>query len=118
MSCLILIEAADVVFAVDSVPAVLSIARTDFVAYTAMAFAVLGLRALYFALEEMLDRFVYLNYGLSAVLIILGAEFALRGFDIHIPIWITLAVVASIIAVSIVVSFMTTRGGSSAAENQ
>lgn len=118
LSCLILIEAADVVFAVDSVPAVLSIARTDFVAYTAMAFAVLGLRALYFALEEMLDRFVYLDYGLSAVLIILGVEFALRGFGIHIPIWVTLAVVASIIAVSIVVSFMTTRGGSSERENQ
>lgn len=117
LSCLVLIEASDIVFAIDSVPAVLSIAQNVFVAYSAMAFAVLGLRALYFALEELINRFVYLNYGLSVVLVILGVEFALRGFDIHIAIWITLAVVASIILVSILASFMATRGGASEGEN-
>ena len=118
LAALVVIEAADVVFAIDSVPAVLSITQNVFVAYSAMAFAVLGLRALYFALEEMVDRFVYLHYGLSAILIFLGVEFALRGFGIHIPIYITMVVVAAVIAVSIVASFMTTRSGSSGEESQ
>ena len=113
VAALVVIEASDIVFAVDSVPAVLSITRTTFVAYAAMAFAVLGLRALYFALEGLTDRFVYLHYGLAAILIFLGIEFVLQGFGVHLPIYVSLAVIATVVTASIAASLLATRGGGS-----
>ncbi len=109
LAALVVIETSDVIFAIDSVPAVLSLTQTTFVAYSAMAFAVLGLRALYFALEGLVDRFVYLHYGLAAILIFLGAEFVLQGFGIHVPIYASLLFIASVITVSIVASLRATR---------
>ena len=111
LAALVVIEASDVVFAVDSVPAVLSITQTTFVAYSAMAFAVLGLRALYFALEGLVDRFVYLHYGLAAILIFLGVEFVLQGFGVHIPIYASLLIIVAVITASVVASLRATRGG-------
>ena len=113
LAALVVIEASDVIFAIDSVPAVLSITQTTFVAYSAMAFAVLGLRALYFALEGLVDRFVYLHYGLAAILIFLGVEFVLQGFGLHIPIYASLIVIVAVITVSIVASLRATSGGKS-----
>ncbi|WP_266096554.1 TerC/Alx family metal homeostasis membrane protein [Rubrobacter marinus] len=110
LAALVVIEASDVIFAIDSVPAVLSLTQTTFVAYSAMAFAVLGLRALYFALEGLVDRFVYLHYGLAAILIFLGAEFVLQGFGIHVPIYASLAIIAAVITTSIVLSLKATSG--------
>jgi tellurite resistance protein TerC len=110
LAALVVIEASDVIFAIDSVPAVLSLTQTTFVAYSAMAFAVLGLRALYFALEGLVDRFVYLHYGLAAILIFLGAEFILQGFGIHVPIYASLLFIAAVITASVVVSLKATRG--------
>ena len=110
LAALVVIEASDVIFAIDSVPAVLSLTQTTFVAYSAMAFAVLGLRALYFALEGLVDRFVYLHYGLAAILIFLGAEFILQGFGIHVPIYASLLFIAAVITTSVVASLKATRG--------
>lgn len=110
LAALVVIETSDVIFAIDSVPAVLSITQTTYVAYSAMAFAVLGLRALYFALEGLVDRFVYLHYGLAAILIFLGVEFVLQGFDVHIPIYVSLGVIAAVITASIVFSLRATSG--------
>lgn len=118
LATLVVVEASDVVFAIDSVPAVLSITSNTFVAYSSIAFAVLGLRALYFALEGLVDRFVYLHYGLATILIILGVEFVLEGFGIHFPIYVSLIVIAVILTISIVVSLIATRGESSGGENQ
>ena len=69
LATLLVIESTDVIFAIDSVPAVLSVTQTTFVAYSSIVFAVLGLRALYFALEGLVDRFTYLHYGLAAILV-------------------------------------------------
>jgi tellurite resistance protein TerC len=68
--------------AIDSVPAVLSVSQTAFVAYSSIVFAVLGLRAHYFALEGLVDRFVYLHYGLAVILVFVGAKFVAQGFGV------------------------------------
>lgn len=111
LAVLIVIEASDVVFAIDSVPAVLSITSNTFVAYSAIAFAVLGLRHLYFALEGLRDRFVYLHYGLAAILVFVGVKFLLEGFGIHLPIIASLLPIVAILAISIGASWFSTRGG-------
>jgi tellurite resistance protein TerC len=89
---------------------VLSITRTAFVAYSSVVFAVLGLRALYFALEGLVDRFVYLHYGLAVILIFVGAKFVAQGFGAQIPVGASLLVIAVAIAASIAVSLGATRG--------
>jgi tellurite resistance protein TerC len=78
MLCLILIELTDVVFAVDSVPAVLAISVEPFICYTSNIFAILGLRSLYFVLAEMIERFKYLKHSLSAILVFIGAKLVLH----------------------------------------
>lgn len=117
LATLVVIEASDVVFAIDSVPAVLAITQSSFVAYSSIAFAVLGLRALYFMLEGLIDRFVYLHYGLAMILFILGVEFILEGFGIHLPIYLSLIVIAVILTVSIGASLFATRGNNSDRDN-
>lgn len=117
LAVLVVIEASDLVFAVDSVPAVLSITRNTFVAYSAVAFAILGLRALYFALEGLIDRFVYLHYGLATILVFVGVKFVLEGFGIHLPIYVSLGAIAVILAGSVVASLFATRGGKSGRKN-
>jgi tellurite resistance protein TerC len=72
---------------------------------------VLGLRALYFALEGLVDRFVYLHYGLAAILVYVGAKFVAQGFGVHVPILASLLVIAAVVTVSIVASLIATRGG-------
>ncbi len=111
LAVLVVIEASDVLFAVDSVPAVLSITRNTFIAYSAVVFAILGLRALYFALEGLIDRFAYLHYGLAAILAFVGAKFILEGFGVHLPIVASLLPIAAILVISIVASMLLTRGG-------
>lgn len=113
LAALVVVETSDVIFAVDSVPAVLSITSSTFVAYSAVAFAILGLRALYFALEGLIDRFVFLHYGLATILVFVGAKFALEGFGVHLPILASLLPIAVIIAISIAASVLVTRGNQS-----
>src|SRR5215218_4098591 len=92
------------------VAAVLAVTQTAFVAYSSIVFAVLGLRALYFALEGLVDRFVYLHYGLAVILLFVGAKSVAQGFGLQIPIGASLLVIVSTITVAIVVSLIATRG--------
>jgi len=74
---LVVIEASDIVFAIDSIPAILAITRDPFIVYTSNVFAVLGLRSLYFALAGVMERFHHLHYGLAAVLVFVGLKMSL-----------------------------------------
>ncbi|MFF0903045.1 UNVERIFIED_CONTAM: TerC family protein [Kocuria sp. CPCC 205316] len=110
LAVLVLIEATDVVFAVDSIPAIFAVTDEVFLVFTANAFAILGLRAMYFLLADLIHRFVYLKVGLALVLIWVGVKMVLKIDLFYIPTPISLAVVATIITVSIVMSLRATRG--------
>jgi tellurite resistance protein TerC len=99
----LLIEATDLVFALDSIPAIFGVTRDPFLIYTSNAFAILGLRALYFALAGMVRRFAYLDLGLSIVLILIGLKMIAEAF-VEIPIWVTLAVTLAVIGGAILTS--------------
>jgi tellurite resistance protein TerC len=107
---LVLVDTTDVVFATDSIPAIFAITRDPFIIYTSNICAVLGLRALYFLLANVVDKFVYLKLGLSLVLIFIGAKMMLEHF-IHIPISASLGVVAAVLVASIVASLRWPREG-------
>ena len=102
---LLVVETTDLIFATDSIPAVLAITRDSFIVYTSNVFAVLGLRSLYFALSGMMKLFHYLNYGLSVILIFIGAKMLLA-FKFQIPTWVTLVLIAVVLAVSVLASVM------------
>jgi tellurite resistance protein TerC len=105
---LILIETTDLIFAVDSIPAILAITQDQFIVYTSNVFAILGLRSLYFALAHVVDRFVYLSYGLAIILVFVGLKMVM--VDIYkIPTFISLLVIALILTASIVLSFIKTE---------
>ena len=113
---LVMIELADVVFAVDSVPAVFAITTDPFLVYTSNIFAILGLRALYFALAAMVARFHYLKYALAAVLVFIGAKiFIADWFGLaKIPPVVSLGVTFGLLATGVVVSLWRTRGATHA----
>jgi tellurite resistance protein TerC len=103
---LVLIEATDVVFAVDSVPAILAVSRVPFIVFAANAFAILGLRSLYFLLGGMQDRFRYLNVGLGVILAFVGVKMLLIGkpFEVHMPTSVSLSVILGVLAITVVAS--------------
>lgn len=103
---LALIETTDIVFALDSIPAVLGISRDKFVVYTSNIFAVLGLRAMFFLISGFVEKFRYLKFGLSLVLIFIGLKMFAEYFDIHLPIWVSLVVVIGVLSISIIASLM------------
>ncbi|MHC6629362.1 TerC family protein [Streptomyces globosus] len=108
---LVAIEATDLVFAIDSVAAVLAITTNTFLVWTANAFAVLGLRSLYFCLAGLLRRFAYLHYGLAVLLAFAGVKLILSETPVgKLPIPLTLGVIAATITVSIAWSLIATRG--------
>ena len=107
---LVLIEIVDLVFAVDSVPAIFAITTDPFIVYTSNIFAILGLRALYFALAAMIHRFKYLKYALALVLVFIGSKIFLVGFIGKIPPVISLSVTFGLIAGGVLVSLWKTRG--------
>lgn len=111
---LVLIESADLVFAVDSVPAVFAITQDPFIVYTSNIFAILGLRALYFALAAMIHRFHYLKYALAAVLVFIGAKIFFVGFIGKVPAAVSLGVTFGLLAAGVLVSWWKTRGSTSA----
>jgi tellurite resistance protein TerC len=117
LATLVIVETSDILFAIDSVPAVLAVTSSVFIAYSSNAFAVLGLRALYFALEGLIDRFVYLHYGLAAILTFVGAKLLVQGFGLHVPIAVSLLVILVAITASIVTSLIATRAGKSSRED-
>ena len=106
---LILIECADLVFAVDSVPAIFAITQDPFIVYTSNIFAVLGLRALYFALAAMIHRFAYLKYALALVLVFVGSKIFLVGIIGKIPSVISLSVTIGLLAGGVLLSLWKTR---------
>ncbi len=106
---LVLIECIDLVFAVDSVPAIFAITTDPFIVYTSNIFAILGLRALYFALAAMISRFKYLKYALALVLVFIGTKIFLVGFIGKFPPAISLAVTFGLIAGGVLVSLWKTR---------
>jgi tellurite resistance protein TerC len=100
---LLLIEASDLVFAVDSIPAIFAVTTDPFIVFTSNIFAIMGLRALYFLLADMADRFHLLKYGLAIVLVFIGGKMlAMPWF--HMPIQWSLSIVAGIILVSVAAS--------------
>ncbi len=102
---LILIEFTDLIFAVDSIPAILAITSDPFIVYTSNVFAILGLRSLYFALAGLMHLFTYLHYGLAAILVFVGGKMLLT--DIYkIPIGLSLGIILLILVVSIVPSLL------------
>lgn len=102
---LILIEITDLIFAVDSIPAILAITQDQFIVYTSNVFAILGLRSLYFALAHIVHRFVYLSYGLALILMFIGTKMTI--VDLYkIPTYISLIIIAVIITASIVLSLL------------
>ncbi|WP_022980175.1 TerC family protein [Ideonella sp. B508-1] len=106
---LVLVECVDLVFAVDSVPAIFAITTDPFVVYTSNIFAILGLRALYFALAAMIHRFKYLKYALALVLVFIGGKIFLVGLIGKIPATLSLSVTFGLIAGGVLVSLWKTR---------
>lgn len=108
---LIMIEVADLIFAVDSVPAVFTITTDPFIVYTSNIFAILGLRALFFALSAILHRFAYLKYALSILLIFIGSKMFiadLMGWEKFPPSW-SLGITFAILGTGVIVSLVKTR---------
>lgn len=103
------VEATDLVFAVDSIPAIFAVTKDPYIVWTSNVFAILGLRSLYFALAGVMDRFVYLKYGLAAVLAFVGGKMCASGLY-HMPAWISLTVIAALLGGSVAASFAATRG--------
>jgi tellurite resistance protein TerC len=105
---LVLVETTDVIFAVDSIPAIFAVTQNPFLVFTSNAFAILGLRAMYFLLADLIDRFVYLKAGLAAILVFVGAKMLL--IDVYkVPIWLSLGVITASIVIAVVLSLRATR---------
>jgi tellurite resistance protein TerC len=106
---LIMVETTDLVFAVDSIPAIFAVTRDPFIVYSSNVLAVLGLRALYFVLADVIDRFHYLKIGLSVVLSFVGLKMLFSG-QFHIPIGISLGVVAGVLFTAVAASLIFPKG--------
>jgi tellurite resistance protein TerC len=105
---LVLVETTDLIFAVDSIPAIFAVTEDPFLVYTSNIFAILGLRSLYFVLAGVMDKFVYLKLGLSAILVFVGTKMLLT--EIYkIPATVSLLVVLSMLTVTIAASLRKTR---------
>ena len=102
---LLVIETTDVVFAVDSIPAVLAITRDPFIVYTSNVFAILGLRSLYFALAGLMEMFHFLHYGLAVILTFIGLKMLASEY-VPIPNWMALTVVGSVLAIAVIASIV------------
>jgi tellurite resistance protein TerC len=102
---LVAVEVSDLIFAVDSIPAIFAVARDPFIVFTSNIFAILGLRSIFFLLQGVIAKFAYLKVGLSAVLIFVGGKMLLSDLY-HVPIGASLAVIAGILTVSIVASLL------------
>jgi tellurite resistance protein TerC len=107
-AALVVIETSDIMFAIDSVPAILAITTDTFIVFTSNAFAIMGLRSLYFLLAGLIERFEYLKYGLAALLAFAGVKMLLSDVY-HIDVWVSLGIIVGILLVSVVVSLVATR---------
>ncbi len=105
---LVVVETTDIMFAIDSIPAVFAVTDDAFIVFSSNAFALLGLRSLYFLLAGMIGRFVYLKVGLSALLVFAGVKILLSGVW-EMPIWLSLATIAAILGVAVGASLISDR---------
>lgn len=105
---LVLVEISDVIFAVDSIPAVFAITTDPFIVLTSNLFAILGLRAMYFLLADVGDRFSLLKYGLAVILVFIGIKMLVVDW-IKVPIWLSLSVIGAILTISVIASLVRTR---------
>jgi len=103
---LVVVEVTDLVFAVDSIPAIFAVTTNTFIVYTSNVFAILGLRSMYFLLAGVVEKFHYLRVGLAIVLTFIGAKMLIVAADIHIPIWFSLIFVAVVLVGSVVASLL------------
>ena len=110
LAVLVLVEVTDIIFAVDSIPAIFAVTQEPFLVFASNALAILGLRAMYFLLADLMHRFVYLKLGLSLVLVWVGIKMIVSHAVFKIPTAISLGIVISIIAVSIGASLWVSRG--------
>ena len=107
LAVLIMVETTDVIFAVDSIPAILAVSHEQFIVFSSNAFAILGLRSLYFLLNGMQDKFRYLNLGLGVILAFVGLKMLASFFlGLHPPTWLSLVVILGILAVTMVASLL------------
>ena len=106
---LLIVETTDILFAIDSIPAIFAVTREPFIVFASNAFAILGLRSLYFVLADMMHRFKYLKVGLGGVLIFAGTKMGLSETAYKVDIWVSLAVIGLILATSIIASLIATR---------
>jgi tellurite resistance protein TerC len=108
LAVLVVVETTDIVFAVDSIPAIFAVTQEPFLVFTSNAFAMLGLRAMYFLLADLMHRFVYLKVGLAAILVVVGVKMLL--IDVYkVPVAVSLGAIATILTVSVVASLRATR---------
>lgn len=114
LAALVVIETSDIMFAIDSVPAILSITTDTFIVFTSNAFAIMGLRSLYFMLSGMMGRFHYLHYGLAAVLSFIGVKMVIHSW-VKIGNWVSLGVILGVLTLSVVASLLRKPGKSSEA---
>ena len=103
---LVIVEVTDLVFAVDSIPAIFAITRDTFIVYTSNVFAILGLRSMYFLLAGVVEKFQYLKMGLAIVLTFIGSKMLVVAVGVHIPIWISLVFVAVVLLSSVAASLI------------
>jgi len=101
---IILLASTDIVFALDSIPAVFAITQNKMVIYTSNIFAVLGLRSLFFLLRGAVSKFDYLQQGIAIVLVFIGGKMLVEYFNVHIPVWVSLCVIVVCLVGSIVFS--------------
>jgi tellurite resistance protein TerC len=115
---LLVVEGADVLFALDSIPAIFGVTRDPFIIFSSNVFAILGLRAVYFLLAGAMDMFRYLHYGLAAVLAFVGLKMIIEGWLLRqpggetMPGWVSLAVIAGLLAAAVAASMLANRKGS------
>ena len=109
LAVLVIVEVTDVVFAVDSVPAVLAVSREQFIVFASNAWAILGLRALYFLLADMRERFVYMPHTISALLIYVGAKMTVAWRGFHIPVALSLAIIVTFLATGVIASLVANK---------
>jgi tellurite resistance protein TerC len=112
LAVLVVVEVTDIIFAVDSIPAIFAVTQEPFLVFASNAFAILGLRAMYFLLADLIHRFIYLKLGLSIVLVWVGIKMIVSHAFFKIPTLLSLTIVIAIIAVSVIASLMKTKGQS------
>ncbi|MCH3963111.1 MAG: TerC/Alx family metal homeostasis membrane protein [Clostridium sp.] len=115
---LILIEASDIIFAIDSIPAIFSITTDPFIVYTSNIFAILGLRNMYFLLEKLHNKFAYVKYGVACILMFTGIKLSITFFHINVSVIASLAIIFIILTTSIITSILLSSKKSSSRDDK